>query len=418
MTILKQLTATKRASYDVALLSTQKKNAALKALAKALRKNTQVILRANQKDLAAVPADYSMTDRLRLSVQRIEHMAHSLEAVAKLADPIGDIISTNQRPTGLKLKKVRVPLGVLGVIYEARPNVTTEIFSLAFKTGNAVVLRGSRDAYYSNQALVGIIQAILDQYKLPQDLIYLVNPNDQAAGDALLRAHGLIDVLIPRGSNRLIQYVRDTATVPVIETGAGVCHTYVEASADLTVASRIVMNAKTRRVSVCNALDCIVVDKAISRKLFTTLAPQLAKTQVVLHADPASYAILKTLYPTTLLHKARKKDFGKEWLSLHLTIKTVAQFKEALSFIQEHTSGHSEAIITSTQKLADQFTQQIDAAAVYVNTSTAFTDGFEFGLGAEVGISTQKLHARGPMGLTELTTYKWVVTSAGAIRNA
>jgi glutamate-5-semialdehyde dehydrogenase len=415
MTLQQQLSQTKHASYQIGLLTTKQKNQVLLSLAKSLRRNTDAILRANTKDLKAVPANYGMTDRLTLTKQRIEHMAHSIEAVVKLPDPIGELLAKTKR-NGLQIERRRVPLGVLGIIYEARPNVTTEVFSLAFKTGNAVALKGGRDAYYTNIVLVQLIQQVLKKLRLPIAAILNIDPRQRTNTAVLLKAYGLVDVLIPRGSNRLIEFVRTNAQIPVIETGAGVCHTLVERSADMSLAATVIVNAKCRRCTVCNALDCLVVEQAAQRKLWKQLAPQLAKRAVRLQADPASYALLKKLYPSELLHPAKASDFGKEFLAMTLAVKTVPTAQAGIDFIQQHTSGHSEAILTNRKALAEQFQRVIDAAAVYVNTSTAFTDGFEFGLGAEVGISTQKLHARGPMGLTALTTYKWLVQSRGAIR--
>lgn len=416
-TLLKQLTSARQAARSLALLPTAKKNAVLKSLAKILLAHQKAILLANTKDLAAVPPDYPLRDRLTLTPERLEQICASIVAVTKLPDPIGELLETNRRPSGITVQRVRVPFGVIGVIYEARPNVTTEVVSLCLKTGNAVVLKGGKDAFYTNTTLIHLIQKTLRQHNINSSAIQLIDPRDRTITEQLLQAHGYVDVLIPRGGNNLIQYVREHATIPVIETGAGVCHTYVEKTANLKQAVDIAVNAKTRRCTVCNTLDCLVVDKAITKTFLPPLAKALAQKQVLIYADPASYTILKKLYPPELLAHATTEHYGKEFLSLTLSIKTVRNSAEALQFIQDHTSGHSEAIITQNKKLAQQFTQTIDAAAVYVNTSTAFTDGFEFGLGAEIGISTQKLHARGPMGLKELTTYKWVVTSEGKTRN-
>lgn len=411
-----QLLRVRQSSYTLQNVSTTKKNAVLKTLATELVKNSSLIIKANAKDFAQLPADYALTDRLQLTKDRIVAMADSLIAVTKLADPIGEVLEKSVQPSGITVSRVRVPVGVLGVIYEARPNVTIEIFSLCFKTSNAVILKGSRDAFYTNTALLKCIHASLTKSGVSRDVVQLIDPFNRELTTQLLQADGLVDIIIPRGSERLIEFVRKNATVPTIETGAGVCHTYVEHTADIKQAVRIIVNAKTRRCTVCNSLDTLVIDESISKALFEELSPTLAGKNVVVYADSKSYAILKNLYPKMVLKKASAKDFGKEFLSLTMSIKTVKNADEALKFIQEHTSGHSEAIITSNKTLANRFTREIDAAAVYVNTSTAFTDGFEFGLGAEVGISTQKLHARGPMGLTSLTTYKWIVTSAGKIR--
>ncbi len=412
----RQLTAAQTASRVLRLLSTTQKNRVLKQCAQALQTNQQQILLANARDLKLVPAGYSLTDRLRLTPARVQAMAKSVVTVQALPDPIGEVIERYRRPTGLQLERVRVPLGVLAVIYEARPNVTVEVFSLAFKTGNAVILKGGRDARYSNAVLVHLLQTVLRKNNLPTAAVVLLNPTDRAQLQQVLTAHQFVDVVIPRGSDRLIKYVREHATVPIIETGAGVCHTLVERSADILLAVRVIVNAKARRCTVCNALDCLVVEQPIARRLLLVAAPVLAKKQVELRADVASWKILRGHYPTKLLRRARLTDFGKEFLAPRLAIKTVPNAAAGIDFIQHHTSQHSEAIITRNKMWAKRFIQQIDAAAVYVNTSTAFTDGFEFGLGSEIGISTQKLHARGPMGLREITTYQWVVRSHGATR--
>lgn len=416
MKLDQQLKSTKQASYVLASLSTAQKNAVLKKLAQALRKQAGAILKANAKDLAAVPKDYAMRDRLTLTKERIEHIAHSIEAVIKLPDPIGTVIDRSTQASGLKIERKRVPLGVLGVIYEARPNVTTEIFSLAFKTGNAVILKGGRDAYHSSRQLVKIIQAVLTSSKLPKTLCTLLDARDRSALKQLVTAHGLVDVIIPRGGKGLIQFVREQAQVPVIETGVGVCHTYVERTANVKLTSAVVFNAKTRRCTVCNALDTLVIDQAALQTHLPAIAKKLSIAEVAIHADVASYNLLQKYYPKNLLLRSHQQDYSHEWVSLQLSIKTVANYQAAVQFIQQHTSGHSEAILTSNKRLAEDFIKRIDAAVVYVNTPTTFTDGFEFGLGAEVGISTQKLHARGPMGLAALTTYKWCVRSNGAIR--
>lgn len=411
-----QLIQARQSSYTLQNVSTSKKNAVLKTLAAELVKNSSVIIKANAKDFSQLPADYALTDRLRLTKDRIISMADSLLAVTKLADPIGEVLEKNVQPSGITVARVRVPVGVLGVIYEARPNVTIEIFSLCFKTSNVVILKGSRDAFHTNKALLQCIQTSLTKKAISKDVVQLIDPFNRELTTQLLQADGLVDIIIPRGSERLIEFVRKNATVPTIETGAGVCHTYVEHTADITLAAKIIVNAKTRRCTVCNSLDTLVVDGSISKALFEKLCPALASKEVLICADSKSYTLLKKIYPKELLKKATSKHFGKEFLSLTMSIKTVKNADEALQFIQDHTSGHSEAIITTNKTLENRFTREIDAAAVYVNTSTAFTDGFEFGLGAEVGISTQKLHARGPMGLTALTTYKWIITSAGKIR--
>ena len=332
-------------------------------------------------------------------------------AVAKLPDPIGEISDEKRRPSGIVVSRMRVPLGVLGVIYEARPNVTIEISSLGLKSGNAIVLKGGKEAINSNQILVKIIQKALVKNGFSKYTVQLIGTNQRSLVADMIRMNKYIDVIVPRGGRRLIDFVRDNASVPVIETGAGVCHTYVEKSADLKKAVRIVVNAKTQRPSVCNALDTLVLDSQIAKKFLALLSEELSKHSVLLRADSVSYYILKKYYPNSLLKKAKLSDFSKEFLGLEMSIKTVNNAKQAMDFIQEYSSGHSEAILTKNAKLGQIFLRTIDAAAVYVNTSTRFTDGFEFGLGAEVGISTQKLHARGPMGLKALTSMKWIVNS-------
>ncbi|USN53549.1 MAG: glutamate-5-semialdehyde dehydrogenase [Candidatus Nomurabacteria bacterium] len=409
----RQLTQARQAANALALLSTAQKNKLLADFAAALLRHEKKILQANHRDFAKLPKDYPLADRLLLTKERIRGIAKSVSAVKGLPDPIGEVLEQRRLKNKLHLRRVLVPIGVLGVIYEARPNVTVEVASITLKTGNAVVLKGGSDADFSNKAFVQIAHEVLKKHKLNPAAISLLDPSQTKA---LMQADGYVDVLIPRGSDRLIRFVRQNATVPVIETGAGVCHTYVEKSARLDWATRIVVNAKTRRPSVCNALDTIVVDKSVVKSFMKKLAAELMKEEVVLYADAKSYAALKSYYPATLLKHAKSSDYGKEFLSLQASVKTVRDWKEGIAFVQSHTSGHSEAIVTRNTKAAQAFEQQVDAAAVYVNTATSFTDGFEFGLGAEIGISTQKLHARGPMALRELTTYKWIIEGAGQIR--
>jgi glutamate-5-semialdehyde dehydrogenase len=318
-------------------------------------------------------------------------------------------------PNGLNIKKVSVPLGIVGVIYEARPNVTFDVFALCFKTGNVSVLKGGSDAEYSNKAIIAVIHEVLAKHSINKNVAILLPPEREAT-EALLNAIGYIDVLIPRGSQSLIDRVRQQSKVPVIETGAGIVHTYFDETADLQKGSEIVFNAKTRRVSVCNALDCLIIHSSRLSDL-PKLSESLANKQVDIYADDEAYASLEGHYPTSILHKAQPEHFGTEFLSLKMAIKTVNGFDEALDHIANHSSKHSEAIITENADHAAAFLNKVDAAAVYVNASTAFTDGAQFGLGAEIGISTQKLHARGPMGLQELTSYKWIVQGNGQIRN-
>ena len=380
--------------------------------------NAPAILRANARDFARLPARYPHADRLRLTAARIASLAAGVRAVQRLPDPVGRIIETVRRPNGLKISRITTPIGVIGVIYEARPNVTIEVVSLTLKSGNAVVLKGGRGAATTNAVLVSLVQRVLQKHKLPTAAVTMLDARQPALTRQLMQASGLVDVLLPRGSQRLIDFLRQHARVPTIETGAGVCHTYIERSARLDWATRIIVNAKTRRPSVCNALDTLLVDRTIALGLFGRLAPQLAKHDVTLYADAAGFILLKPFYPKRLLKHIRPSHYGHEFLSLQAAVKVVADWRAALTHIQRYSSGHSEGIATANARIAREFTEGIDAAAVYVNAPTSFTDGYEFGLGAEIGISTQKLHARGPMALHELTSYKWVVIGQGQIRPA
>jgi glutamate-5-semialdehyde dehydrogenase len=392
--------------------TTNKKNSVLKTIASLIRINEKAILRANRKDVLKQGKNHPLTDRLMLNSKRLKEIRESLLAVTKLPDPIGEIVERRRQPNGLDVSLVRAPIGVLGVIYESRPNVTVEISSLALKAGNAVILKGGKEADSTNRLLIILIQRALVKHGFSKYTVQLLDVSQRSLVAKLLRLNKYVDVLIPRGGRRLISFVRDNASVPVIETGAGVCHTYIEKTANLKKAAKIVENAKTQRPTVCNALDTLVLDQSIANKFLPIVARRLSKQKVTIKADPYSYKILKNYYPEKLLKQASKNDFGKEYLSLKMSVKTVKHANEAFDFIQKNTSGHSEAILTKNKKLGEHFLQTIDAAAVYVNTSTRFTDGFEFGLGAEVGISTQKLHARGPMGLRELTSNKWVIRSS------
>lgn len=414
--IERQLQRTRRAASEVAFLDLSRRNAILTDLRHLLLRARRSILRANGRDFARLPASYPHADRLRLTPERISGMAETLRHVERLPDPLNQRIDRGTVPSGLQLERRTVPLGVIGVIYESRPNVTVEIVSLAIKSGNCIVLRGGRDAYETNRALVRVIHAALRRHGVTTSAVALLDSFRRDSTTALLRGNRYLDILIPRGSNRLIRFVREHSTVPVIETGAGVCHTYVERTANLTWAERIIVNAKTRRPTVCNALDTLVVDQSIAPTLFRRIVRPLDASKVKIFADPPSFRILRMMYPASLLHPARPAHFGKEFLSLKMSIKVVRNWREGIAFVQENTSGHSEAILTRNKRIAKTFQRLVDAAVVYVNTSTAFTDGYEFGLGAEVGISTQKLHARGPMALRELTTYKWFVSSPGAVR--
>ncbi|WP_439697216.1 glutamate-5-semialdehyde dehydrogenase [Mucilaginibacter sp. AW1-7] len=376
---------------------------------------TTLILAENQKDLDLMDPKDPKYDRLKLTAARIEAIAADMISVAKLDSPLGKQLSEAQMPNGLSISKVRVPLGVVGVIYEARPNVTFDVFALCFKTGNISILKGGSDADYSNRAIIGIIHNVLNKHHIDTNVVTLL-PAEREATAALLNAIGYVDVLIPRGSQSLIDFVRDNSKVPVIETGAGIVHTYFDLTGDLEKGAEIIANAKTRRVSVCNALDCLIIHAERLSDL-PRLSYVLSEKEVELFADERAYEALKASYPDALLHKAQPEHFGTEFLSMKMAIKTVDSFEAALEYIAINSSKHSEAIISEDAENIATFLNDVDAAAVYANASTAFTDGAQFGLGAEIGISTQKLHARGPMGLEELTSYKWIVKGNGQTRN-
>jgi glutamate-5-semialdehyde dehydrogenase len=377
---------------------------------------TGLILAENQKDLDLMDPQDPKYDRLKLTAARIEAIAGDMINVANLESPLGKQLSETQMPNGLSISKVRVPLGVVGVIYEARPNVTFDVFALCFKTGNISILKGGSDADHSNRAIISVIHKVLDKHHIDTNVATLL-PAEREATAALLNAIGYVDVLIPRGSQSLINFVRDNSKVPVIETGAGIVHTYFDQSGDLAKGTAIIANAKTRRVSVCNALDCLIIHADRLTDL-PQLSSILKEKEVELFADERSFEALKDSYPATLLHKATPEHFGTEFLSMKMAIKTVDSFEAALVHIAVNSSKHSEAIISEDAANIATFLNDVDAAAVYANVSTAFTDGAQFGLGAEIGISTQKLHARGPMGLDELTSYKWIVRGDGHIRNS
>ena len=389
-------------------------NQVLTDLAAAAIAQTEYLLKENQKDLDRMDRKDPKYDRLALTADRIADIAKEIKNVASLETPLGHIFSEKTMPNGLHITKVRVPLGVVGVIYEARPNVTFDVFSLCFKTGNVCVLKGGSDAHYSNKAIISIIQEVLLGHDIDVNVATLL-PAEREAGDALLNASGYVDVLIPRGSQQLIDHVRNNSKVPVIETGAGIVHTYFDEFGDLEKAANIIFNAKTRRVSVCNALDCLIVHYTRLRDL-PKLLKQLGEKNVSIYADKTAFTILKGHYPNSFLNHAKPEHFGTEFLAMRMSLKVVESFEDALEHIKKHSSKHSEAIISEDAGRVEQFLNEVDAAAVYVNASTAFTDGAQFGLGAEIGISTQKLHARGPMGLEELTSYKWVVRGTGQVR--
>jgi glutamate-5-semialdehyde dehydrogenase len=404
----------KEAKANMTELSPEKINTILYDLAVELEARTESILVSNALDLSRMdPADPKY-DRLQLTEARIKGMAYEIRNVANLESPLGKTLSESRLDNGLHIRKVTVPLGVIGMIYEARPNVTIDAFSLCFKTGNVCLLKGGSDADHSNKTLVDVIHSVLQFHDIPEAVAQLLPPERQSTA-ALLEAVGWVDVVIPRGSQGLIDFVREHAKVPVIETGAGVVHTFLDESADLHKSKAIIDNAKTRRVSVCNALDCLLVHVSRVGDLPALLQP-LAEKGVQIFADDQALQQLANQYPDALLKLASEKDYGTEFLSLKLAVKTVPDFAGALEHIRKFSSGHSEAILTENKQHADRFVASVDAAAVYVNTSTAFTDGAQFGLGAEIGISTQKLHARGPMGLEALTSYKWVVRGDGQVR--
>lgn len=406
--------AVRLASRTLALLEEKQINAILMAVAEAIPHYMNRILEANETDLSRMNPDNPKCDRLRLTEQRLLDIASDIRNVAALPSPLNQVLEESVRPNGLRLKKVSVPFGVIGIIYEARPNVTFDVFSLCLKSGSACVLKGGSDAAESNRAIVDLLHKVLADLGADTRLVTLLPPGREAA-EELLHANGWVDLIIPRGSSGLIDYVRQNATVPVIETGAGVCHTYFDASGNLEKGIRIVNNAKTRRVSVCNALDCLLVHESRINDLAQLCAP-LQESKVTIYADEAAYGALCGHYPASLLVQALPEVYGTEFLDYKMAVKTVKNIEEAVSHIYTYGSGHSECIVTEDKQASDLFCRQVDAACVYVNAPTSFTDGAQFGLGAEIGISTQKLHARGPMGLREITTYKWLIEGDGQIR--
>lgn len=402
------------ASRKLSLLSDQKINEVLLRLADAAIDDIPAILEANRKDLARMPESDPRWDRLKLTEQRIRDIAADIRNVAALPSPLGIVLEERKVKSGLDLRKITVPLGVIGIIYEARPNVTFDVFSLCLKSGNACILKGGSDAADSNRHIHSLIQRVLKTSGVDENIVALL-PTDRQATTELLQAVGFVDILIPRGSQALIDFVRDNAKVPVIETGAGIVHTYFDKTGDVAKGADIVFNSKTRRVSVCNALDCLIIHSSRLGDL-PAIVEQLAKKNVTLYADAPSMERLRSSYPADLLHKAEPQHYGTEFLDYKMSIRTVDSFEEALEHINTYSSKHSEAIVAEDPKTIDDFLLSVDAAAVYANASTAFTDGAQFGLGAEIGISTQKLHARGPMALRELTSYKWLVRGDGTVR--
>lgn len=414
MTVKEQLTLVLKASRKLNLVSVEKINQVLEDVASAAIVNTVFILQENAKDLSRMNPTDPKYDRLMLTEERIKGITTDILNVYKLPSPIGRILSETSRPNGLHIKKITVPFGVIGIIYEARPNVTFDVFSLCLKSGNACVLKGGSDANYSNMAIVNVIQEVLRKHKLDENILSLL-PNEREATTELLHAHGLVDLIIPRGSQSLINFVRENSSIPVIETGAGICHTYFDEFGDTAKGQAIINNAKTRRPSVCNALDCLIIHKTRLNDL-PELTKLLSESNVVIYSDERAYQALEGKYPAELLEPATEESFGTEFLSYKIAIKTVADMDEALNHIATYSSKHSEAIVSESEAALEIFRKSVDAAAVYCNVSTAFTDGAQFGLGAEIGISTQKLHARGPMALEELTSYKWIIEGDGQIR--
>jgi len=402
------------ASRELVKLKTEIVNQLLLALADEAEKQTTVLLAENQKDLDLMDSKDPKYDRLKLTGDRIKGIASDIRNVVGLPSPIGKILDKQDMPNGLQISKVTVPMGVIGIIYEARPNVTFDVFSLCIKSGNACILKGGSDAKFSNEAIIAIIKKVLTDFKINPYVAELLPP-DREATQELLTARGYVDVIIPRGSQSLIDFVTQNAKIPVIETGAGIVHTYIDEKADIAKASEIVYNAKTRRPSVCNALDCLIVHKKQLANLPAIMEP-LAKSHVVVYADELSKMVLTGRYPSSHLKVATEESFGTEFLDYKISVKVVNSFDEALAHIFKYSSKHSEAIISDIPENIERFLNEVDAAAVYSNTSTAFTDGAQFGLGAEIGISTQKLHARGPMALAELTSYKWIVKGTGQLR--
>lgn len=378
--------------------------------------NCAIILAENARDLSRMNNSDPRYDRLKLTEERIKGIAAEMRNIASLPSPVGRLLSDTVRPNGLKIRKISVPFGVIGIIYEARPNVTFDVFSLCLKSGNACVLKGGSDAICSNTAIVKMIREVLSNHQIDENVLTLL-PSGREETIQLLNARGYVDLIIPRGGQNLINFVRENATIPVIETGAGVCHTYFDEFGDREKGREIVFNAKTRRVSVCNALDCLIIDNKRLPDLGYITAPMTEKN-VIIYADEKAFRVLNGVYPSGLLRRATLESFGTEFLDYIMAVKTVSGFNEALEHIATYSSKHSEAIITENMERIEMFQKMVDASAVYSNTSTAFTDGAEFGLGAEIGISTQKLHARGPMALEELTSFKWIVEGTGQVRSA
>ena len=404
----------KTASKQLALITDEQRNGILLSLADAIGEHEETLLQANAQDLARMDKSNPLYDRLQLTSERLKGIADDMRHVANLPSPLGIVTKHRVLDNGLDLKRVSVPFGVIGMIYEARPNVSFDVFTLCFKSGNACVLKGGKDADQSNQAIVSLIHNVLGQYGIPADVVALLPATHEATAE-MLNAVGYIDLCIPRGGKKLIEFVRNTARIPVIETGAGVVNTYFDKDGDTSMGARIINNAKTRRVSVCNALDCLIIHSQRLADLPQLCLP-LSESSVMIHADQPALEALKGNYPEHLLQLADDRTYGTEFMDYALAIKTVDDIQGALAHIVGYGSGHSECIITQDEQAARLFQSQVDAACVYWNAPTSFTDGAQFGLGAEIGISTQKLGPRGPMALEEITTYKWIIEGNGQIR--
>ncbi|HEY5589470.1 MAG TPA: glutamate-5-semialdehyde dehydrogenase [Paludibacter sp.] len=402
------------ASRSLNLVSSETINQVLLALADEAVAQTEVILTENVKDLAAMDKTNPMYDRLLLTKERIEGIAADIRNVASLPSPLGKLLMETKRPNGMLISKISVPFGVVGIIYEARPNVSFDVFSLCLKSGNACVLKGGTDAHNSNSAIVKVIQSVLVKFGLDKNIVTLLPAGREATAE-LMSAVGFVDVIIPRGGKGLIDFVRDNSKVPVIETGAGICHTYFDEFGDVGKGIKIIFNAKTRRVSVCNSLDCLVIHEKRLADL-PSLCEKLVEKNVIIYADVKAFTFLNGKYPNHLLQKATEESYGTEFLDYKMAVKTVESIEEAVDHIAKYSSKHSECIVSENKQHISFFDKVVDAACVYTNVSTAFTDGAQFGLGAEIGISTQKLHARGPMGLEELCSYKWIIKGDGQVR--
>lgn len=414
MDIKIQLQDVKNASRSLLGMSDKAISDVLCAVADETVMQAGAILDANEQDLDRMDPANPKYDRLKLTLERIQGIAADMRNVAHMPSPVGRVLKDTVRPNGLKIKQVSVPFGVIGIIYEARPNVSFDVFSLCLRSHNACVLKGGSDAQVTNEAIIKVIHGVLKRFGVDTHVVELL-PGDRESTAELLHARGLVDLIIPRGSSGLIRFVRDNATVPVIETGAGICHTYFDAFGDTAKGTPIINNAKTRRVSVCNALDCVLVHRSRLADLPELCYP-LADSHVIIYADDEAYASLHGHYPDELLQHAQPDSFGTEFLDYKMAIKTVASLDEAIDCINSVASGHSECIVTENKAVADRFCSEVDAACVYWNAPTSFSDGAQFGLGAEIGISTQKMHARGPMALEAITTYKWVIEGDGQIR--